>query len=125
MFYAGIDMLFSILFPILFLVVLGMILYLSLIHILLADRYDKEQAELTEKIEQYEREGRSEHDQLDKIQDFIDEVSKYAGITELNYKILHQLIDKILVSKAEKVDGEYVQKIQIFYRFIGPLDAIE
>ena len=39
--------------------------------------YDKEQAELTEKIEQYEREGRAEHDQLDKIQDFIDEVSKY------------------------------------------------
>ena len=33
MFYTGIDMLFSILFPILFLVVLGMILYLSLIHI--------------------------------------------------------------------------------------------
>ena len=33
MFYAGFDMLFSILFPILFLVVLGMILYLSLIHI--------------------------------------------------------------------------------------------
>lgn len=92
---------------------------------MLADRYDKEQAELTEKIEQYEREGRAEHGQLDKIQDFIDEVSKYAGITELNYKILHQLIDKILVSKAEKVDGEYVQKIQIFYRFIGPLDAIE
>ena len=45
---------------------------------MLADRYDKEQAELTEKIEQYEREGRAEHDQLDKIQDFIDEVSKYA-----------------------------------------------
>ena len=40
---------------------------------MLADRYDKEQAELTEKIEQYEREGRAEHDQLDKIQDFIDE----------------------------------------------------
>ena len=92
---------------------------------MLAERYDKEQAELTEKIEQYEQEGRTEHDQLDKIQDFIDEVSKYAGITELNYKILHQLIDKILVSKAEQVDGEYVQKIQIFYRFIGPLDAIE
>ena len=92
---------------------------------MLADCYDKEQAELTEKIEQYEREGRAEHDQLDEIQDFIDKVSKYAGIIELNYKILHQLIDKILVSKAEKVDGEYVQKIQIFYRFIGPLNAIE
>ena len=62
---------------------------------MLADRYDKEQAELTEKIEQYEREGRSEHDQLDKIQDFIDEVSKYAGITELNYKILHLCLAEI------------------------------
>lgn len=38
---------------------------------MLADRYDKEQAELTEKIEQYEREGRAEHDQLDKIQDLL------------------------------------------------------
>ena len=57
---------------------------------MLADRYDKEQAELTEKIEQYEQEGRAEHDQL----------------------------DKILVSKAEKVDGEYVQKIQFFYRLL-------
>ena len=34
---------------------------------MLADCYDTEQAGLTEKIEQYEREGRAEHDQLDKI----------------------------------------------------------
>ena len=57
---------------------------------MLADCYDTEQAGLTEKIEQYEREGRAEHDQL----------------------------DKILVSKEEKVDGEYVQKIQFFYRLL-------
>ena len=57
---------------------------------MLADCYDTEQAGLTEKIEQYEREGRAEYDQL----------------------------DKILVSKAEKVDGEYVQKIQFFYRLL-------
>ena len=31
---------------------------------MLADCYDTEQAGLTEKIEQYEREGRAEHDQL-------------------------------------------------------------
>ena len=57
---------------------------------MLADCYDTEQAGLTEKIEQYEREGSAEHDKL----------------------------DKILVSKAEKVDGEYVQKIQFFYRLL-------
>ena len=49
---------------------------------MLADCYDTEQAGLTEKIEQYEREGRAEHDQL------------------------------------EKIDGEYVQKIQFFYRLL-------
>ena len=30
----------------------------------------------------------------------------------------HDQLDKILVSKAEKVDGEYVQKIQFFYRLL-------
>ena len=46
---------------------------------MLADRYDKEQAELTEKIEQYERECRAEHDQLDKIQDFISVIPAISG----------------------------------------------
>ena len=59
------------------------------------------------------------------IQDFIDEVSEYAGITELNFKMLHQLIDKILVFPAEEIDGEKVQKIQIHYKFIGALGMIE
>ena len=48
-----------------------------------------------------------------------------AGITELTYKIIHQLIDKILVFEAEEIGGEKVQRIQIYYKFIGALDTIE
>ena len=42
-----------------------------------------------------------------------------------NFKMLHQLIDKILVFSAEEIDGEKVQKIQIHYKFIGALGMIE
>ena len=89
------------------------------------ERQIKEQEELLEKIEQYESEKNSGKEQLANIQDFIDEVSEYAGITELNFKILHQLIDKILIFSAEEIDGEKVQKIQIHYKFIGALGMIE
>lgn len=92
---------------------------------MMTDRLDKEQEELLEKLEQYEREKNSGKEQLANIQDFIDEVSEYAGITELNFKMLHQLIDKILVFPAEEIDGEKVQKIQIHYKFIGALGMIE
>lgn len=92
---------------------------------MLTERYDKEQAELTEKVKSFEKERTSDREQLDRVQRFIDEVSDYAGITELTYKIIHQLIDKILVFEAEDIDGEKVQKIQIYYKFIGALDTIE
>lgn len=92
---------------------------------MMTDRLDKEQEELLEKIEQYESEKNSGKEQLANIQDFIDEVSEYAGITELNFKMLHQLIDKILIFSAEEIDGEKVQKIQIHYKFIGALGMIE
>ena len=61
------------------------------------------------------------------MQNLIVQFGDTSVLADFINKILNlvQLIDKILVSKAEKVDGEYVQKIQIFYRFIGPLDAIE
>ncbi|MCM1266781.1 MAG: DUF4368 domain-containing protein [Bacteroidales bacterium] len=36
-------------------------------------------------------------------------ISDYAGITELNFKIINQLIDKILVSEPVEVDGQKTQ----------------
>ncbi|MCI8823863.1 MAG: DUF4368 domain-containing protein, partial [Lachnospiraceae bacterium] len=36
---------------------------------------------------------------------FAEQISGYAGITELNFKIINQLIEKILVSEPVEVDG--------------------
>lgn len=92
---------------------------------MMTERLDKEQAELVEKLEAYESEKNEGKEQLANIQDFINEVSEYAGITELNFKMLHQLIEKILIFQPVEVDGEKVQKIQIHYKFIGALGTIE
>jgi uncharacterized protein (UPF0371 family) len=43
-------------------------------------------------------------------------------ITELDAEIIREFIDKIIVFKAEKVDGRRTQRIQIFYNCIGAID---
>ena len=52
-------------------------------------------------------------------EDFAEIISKYVGITELNYDLLHVLIDKIVIHQREEIDGENCQKVDIYYRFIG------
>jgi site-specific DNA recombinase len=49
-------------------------------------------------------------------------VKKYTEITELDAEIIREFIDKIIVFKAEKVDGRRTQRIQIFYNCIGAIE---
>lgn len=58
----------------------------------------------------------------DDVRQFIEEIRKYASITELNEAILNQLIDKIIISAVEVVGGEDVQKVRIMYNFVGVID---
>lgn len=53
---------------------------------------------------------------------FLALVKKYTEITELDAEITREFIDKIIVFKAEKVDGHRTQRIQIFYNCIGAID---
>lgn len=53
------------------------------------------------------------------IGDFIELIGKYTDITELDYDIVHMLIDKIVVFGREKSDSETTQRIEIYYRFVG------
>lgn len=38
---------------------------------------------------------------------------------ELTKQILNELIDKVVVYDAEKINGKRVQRIDIYYRFVG------
>lgn len=50
---------------------------------------------------------------------FIKLVRQFTDITELTTELAATLIEKIFVSQAEKVDGQWQQDVRIIYNFIG------
>ena len=78
---------------------------------MLSARYDSEQEELTAKIKELEKSAIADKEQLSSIEQFAEQISGYAGITELNFKIINQLIEKILVSEPVEVDGQKIQRL--------------
>lgn len=56
------------------------------------------------------------------IDRFLKIVRKYTEITELSAEIIRDFIEKIIVYKAEKVNGVRTQRIQIIYNCIGAID---
>lgn len=92
---------------------------------MLSARYDSEQEELTAKIKELEKRAIADKEQLSSIEQFAEQISGYAGITELNFKIINQLIEKILVSEPVEIDGQKIQRLTIHYKFIGALETLE
>ncbi len=92
---------------------------------MLSARYDSEQEELTAKIKELEKSAIADREQLSSIEHFAEQISGYAGITELNFKIINQLIEKILVSEPVEIDGQKIQRLTIHYKFIGALETLE
>ena len=52
-------------------------------------------------------------------------VRQYTDIRELTPEILHSFINKIVVHHKEKVFGEMVQKVEIYYKMIGYVELPE
>ena len=50
---------------------------------------------------------------------FAELIENYIGITELDYELVHTLIEKIYIHERENIDGKAVVKVDIYYRFIG------
>jgi DNA invertase Pin-like site-specific DNA recombinase len=57
------------------------------------------------------------------VKDFAELVRKYTDITELDSELVHTLIDRIVVYEREKIDGEYLVRVDIYYRFVGIIDG--
>lgn len=80
---------------------------------MLSAGYEKEQAELEQSIKTC-REQLTQYDEdTDRTEEFLALVHKYTDITELTPVIINEFVDKILVHKAEKIDGERVMEIEI------------
>ena len=84
-------------------------------------RYEEEQKEISEKIKPL----RAEMDKLSSkavtADMFISTVRKYTRAKALTPRMLNELIDRIEVHQAEKIDGEWVQHLTIHYNCVGAI----
>ena len=89
---------------------------------LMNEKLSKQQEELIEEIDLLEEEIKAIADTEENCEQFVENISKFAKIKELNRYILNQVIDKIYVYDKEEADGEIKHKVEIHYKFIGKLD---
>ena len=59
------------------------------------------------------------------LQRFIERARQVTRLTELTPEIVHEFIEKIVVSKPEKIDGKRHQRVDIHYNTIGLWTAPE
>ncbi len=58
----------------------------------------------------------------DRTEEFLSLVHKYTDIQELTPAIINEFVDKVLIHKAERIDGERVQEIEVYLNFIGKVE---
>ena len=82
-------------------------------------RYEDEQAQLEREIAELKARQEESSSDRSNIEQFSKLVKEYAGIEKLTAALLNTLIEKITVSEPKDADGEQIQEIKIYYKFIG------
>ena len=85
-------------------------------------RYEEEQKELAEKIKALRAEIDKQSSQSMTTDMFISLVRKYTRARKLTPRMLNELIEKIEVFNAEKVDGVWEQRLRIHYNCVGAIE---
>ena len=85
-------------------------------------RYEEEQKELAEKIKALRAEIDKQSSQVVTTDMFISLVRKYTRARKLTPRMLNELIEKIEVFNAEKVDGVWEQRLRIHYNCLGAIE---
>ena len=85
-------------------------------------RYEDEQKELTEKIKQLRSEIEKQSSRTMTTDMFIRLVRKYTRAKKLTPRMLNELVEKIEVFNAEKVNGVWEQRLRIHYNCVGTIE---
>ena len=85
-------------------------------------RYEEEQKELSEKIKKLRSEIEKQSSRTTSTDMFVSIVRKYTRARKLTPRMLNELIEKIEVFNAEKIDGEWVQRLRIHYNCVGEMN---
>ena len=85
-------------------------------------RYEEEQKELSEKIKKLRSEIEKQSSCATSTDMFVSIVRKYTRARKLTPRMLNELVEKIEVYNAEKIDGEWVQRLRIHYNCVGEMN---
>ena len=87
----------------------------------MSGRYEDEQKELAEKIKKLRSEIEKQSSQAMTTDMFISLVRKYTRARKLTPRMLNELVEKIEVYHAEKIDGVWEQRLRIHYNCVGEI----
>lgn len=86
------------------------------------ENYEQEQTTLREKVLELEDKIKTYNEQSASTFIFMELVHKFTRIDELTHELVREFIEKVIIHKAEKVNGQRRMKIDIFYNGIGKVD---
>lgn len=88
----------------------------------LIKQYEVEQKELEHKIEQLNMQVKDQNQNERDTTKFLQLVRKYTQMQELNFEIIQEFIEKIVVEHREIINGVKHQKVHIYYKCLGRIE---
>ena len=85
--------------------------------------YERKQIVLTDKLTEQKAELSAIKDDTQNIEYLIECFKKRVYIEELDRETIVELIDYIRVFKKKKVGKEYLQRVDIYFNFIGQVEG--
>ena len=88
----------------------------------LSEAYEQEQATLRENVPLLAAQLQDADDKMMNVQHFLKAVRKYTQPEKLTAAMLRELVEKVVVYAPDKSSGHRVQRIDVYYTFIGKID---
>lgn len=88
----------------------------------LMSKYETERAEKSASLPELEKKIRDGMKCYDDASVWADSIRCYAELEKLDEAILLELVERIEVGEAEKVNGKRVCDVKIYYRYVGNVD---
>lgn len=88
----------------------------------MSKEYSLEQKGLTEKIKALRAELEKQADKAMTADMFISTVRKYTRARKLTPRMLNELIERIEVHQAQKINGVYDYRLTVHYNYVGTID---
>ncbi|MCD8381579.1 MAG: DUF4368 domain-containing protein, partial [Clostridiales bacterium] len=89
----------------------------------LSAEYEQEQADLEEAIAAGQQKLDAYNEDTTKADKFLELAKKYTDFTELTTPMIYEFVDKVLVHKPEKIDGERTMEVEIYLKYIGKVEV--